>query len=266
MNDDINLKTKDWDNYYVLIDFDRTLTDGNSTSSWEILSKGGFMPEEYVLEVNKLYEYYRPFEVDLNISNEEKNKLMREWWSRNIELFSLYGLKEKVISKVVKCRDFIYFRSGASKFLELMHDKNIPVIIMSAGIGNVIEEFLKQEKSLYDNIYIVSNFIKFNNGVAFGIENNIIHSLNKNESFLPIDVQDRNVILMGDVLDDVYMVDDSKREDALKIGFLNKETMKYKKEFLKVFDVVMDFNEDFYDVMNKLDIFKNDNCKKKILK
>ena len=69
MNDEINLKTKDWDNYYVLIDFDRTLTDGNSTSSWEILSKGGFMPEEYVLEVNKLYEYYRPFEVDVNISN-----------------------------------------------------------------------------------------------------------------------------------------------------------------------------------------------------
>ena len=102
MNDDINLKTKDWDNYYVLIDFDRTLTNGNSTSSWEILSKGGFMPEEYTLEVDRLYQYYRPFEVDVNISNEEKNKLMREWWSRNIELFSLYGLKEEVISKVVK--------------------------------------------------------------------------------------------------------------------------------------------------------------------
>ncbi len=262
MNDDINLKTKSWDSYYVLIDFDRTLTDGDSTSSWEILSKGGFMPDEYVNEVNKLYEYYRPFEVDLDISFDVKNKLMEEWWSKNINLFSLYGLREDVIKKVVKCKEFLYFRNGAEKFLEIMHKKNIPVVIMSAGIGNVIIEFLKQENCLYDNIYVVSNFIKFRDGKAIGIENNIIHSLNKNESFIPVELQSSNVVLMGDVLDDVFMVNDNKRFDALKIGFLNKDTEKYKDKFLKVFDVVMDTNEDFYDVM-KLNVFKDNKYLKK---
>ena len=42
-----------------------------------------------------------------------------------------------------------------------MKEKNVPVIIVSAGIKNVIEEFLITEKCYFDNIYILSNLIKF---------------------------------------------------------------------------------------------------------
>ena len=257
MNDDINMKTRKWDNYYVLVDFDRTLTDGCSLSSWEILSKSGFMPKEYVDKVNKLYEYYRPLEIDIDIDFDLKNKLMEEWWSKNINLFSEYGLREEYIKEVVKKKDFIYFRNGADKFLEIMHEKEIPVVIMSAGIGNVIVEFLKYNNSLYDNISIVSNFIDFQDGYDIGINKDIIHSLNKNESFISKNLRDRNCVVMGDVLDDVLMVDDDRRSSALKIGFLNEETKNYKEEFLKVFDIVLDDCQDFYDVMNILDIFKD---------
>ena len=43
-------RIKEWsdDSIYVLTDFDRTITVGNSDSSWSILSKSDMVPKEYV--------------------------------------------------------------------------------------------------------------------------------------------------------------------------------------------------------------------------
>ena len=49
------------------------------------------------------------------------------------------------------------YRNGAKEFLKKMNEFNVPVIIISAGIGNVIEEFLKLENDYYENIKIISN-------------------------------------------------------------------------------------------------------------
>lgn len=35
---------------YIVTDFDRTITAGNSSSSWGVLSKSHLVPEEYVKE------------------------------------------------------------------------------------------------------------------------------------------------------------------------------------------------------------------------
>ena len=42
-------RIKDWEDssIYVLADFDKTITSGNSESSWSILSKNNIMPKEY---------------------------------------------------------------------------------------------------------------------------------------------------------------------------------------------------------------------------
>ena len=64
------------------------------------------------------------------------------------------------------------------EFLRKMNEMNIPVIIISAGIGNVIEEFLKLENDYYDNIKIISNFIVFENGEfkeIAGDRNNLLY-------------------------------------------------------------------------------------------
>jgi len=45
-------RIKDWtdETIYILTDFDRTITIGNSESSWSILSKSSEVPKEYVEE------------------------------------------------------------------------------------------------------------------------------------------------------------------------------------------------------------------------
>lgn len=57
--------------------------------------------------------------------------------------------------------------------------KKVPVIILSAGIGNAIETFLNNEKCYYDNIYIISNFIEFKEDKMQKFTASLIHSMNK---------------------------------------------------------------------------------------
>ncbi len=247
-------------NFYIVTDFDRTITAGDSESSWGVLSKNNNISENYINERQQLYRKYRPIEIDLKLDYETKNKLMIEWWTNHINLFIKYQLKESLIKDTAKNPNIMKYRDGAQEFLKTMNDKNITIIIISAGIGNFIKEFLIQNNTLYDNIYIVANFIKFENGIAVGLSNNIIHSLNKNAISLPPEIkniiQDKeNIVLLGDGIDDIKMVSEDKIDTTLKIGFLNENTEKDFNEYMKNFDVVGHNNTSFTELKENFTIF-----------
>lgn len=250
-------KINNWtdDTIHVLTDFDRTITVGNSESSWSILSKSDKVPKEYVIERQEFYNYYRPFEIDETLDFETKNKLMIEWWNKHIGLFIKYKLSEEVINDAAMNLRVMSFRKGAKEFLKRMYEKNIPVIVISAGIGNFIKAFLIKNNCDYSNIYIVSNFIKFENGTAVGVEDNVIHSLNKNEVALPNDIKEiivnrPNIILLGDSISDIKMAKEEERENALKIGFLDEKIEENLSYFKNAFDIVCIDNSD-YDELSK---------------
>lgn len=247
-------------NTYILTDFDRTLTLGGSITSWSVLAKSNEVPKEYVEERQKYYDEYRPIEINETLDYDFKNEKMKEWWKKHIALFVKYKLKEEVILKA--CRDYriMSFRDGAKDFLKKCFENNVPIIIISAGIGNFIEEFLKQHNCNYPNIYIVSNFIKFENGVAVGIyHNNIIHSLNKNEVSMPQEVKKvienrKNEIVLGDQVGDIKMSEFSKREKALKIGFLEENVEQNEDIYKKSFDIVLTNNGSFEELKKIIDL------------
>ena len=243
--DNITSKIKYWSDssIHVVTDFDRTLTIGESESSWGILSTGDFVSPEYIEDRNRLYKKYRPIEIDETMDWEKKNKYMIEWWNKHISLFIKYKLKEEVIKNAIKDVKIMRFRDGAIEMLKSFYKRNIPVIIISAGIGNFIELFLKLHGCYFDNIFIMANFIKFEEGIAVGIEDMVIHSLNKNEVSLPDKILDKlknrnNIILMGDNSSDINMISEEKREEALKIGFLEENVLENKSLYEKIYDVV----------------------------
>ena len=137
-----NIKNISDNSLYVVTDFDRTLTLGSSKSSWEILSSS-FVDKNYIVERDKLAKIYRPIEVDETIDEKTKNKKMVKWWQKHIELLIKYKLKEEVINNAIKDVNIMDKRSGLIEMLTSFHKRNIPVIIISAGIGNFIELFLK---------------------------------------------------------------------------------------------------------------------------
>jgi hypothetical protein len=74
IKDNVVDRIKDWNNdsIYILTDFDRTITIGNSESSWSILSKSKLVPKQYVSDRQTYYEYYRPIEVNEKFDFETK--------------------------------------------------------------------------------------------------------------------------------------------------------------------------------------------------
>lgn len=238
-------RIKDWTNetIHILTDFDYTITSQSSITSWHILAQSNLMPASYVEERQKLYEFYRPLELDETLSLEEKNQYMSDWWEKHMNLLIKYKVTEDIINEAVKNPKIFKFRPGAKKFLKLCEKKKIPVIIISAGIGNFIEQFLINNNCNYDNIYIVSNFLEFKNNVVTGMKETIIHSLNKNEAALSNEIKEviknrQNIILLGDNTQDVKMARDESRENALKIGFLDEKVEENKPYYEKYFDII----------------------------
>lgn len=249
-------KIKDWseETIYVLADFDRTLTVGSSESSWSILSRSNLILEEYKKDRQALFDYYRPIELDEQLNYEIKNKLIKQWWMKHINLFVKYQLTEEVVDKAIIDPKIMTFRDGAKDFLMHMHKKKVPVIIISAGIGNFIEKFLIKNDCYFDNIYIISNFIKFENNIAVGVADDIIHSLNKNEVSFSADIKEliaerSNVILLGDMISDTWMVSEEKRAKALKIGFLEDMVEENKEAYKHNFDIVCTDNTSFTELL-----------------
>lgn len=86
-------------NFYVVADFDKTITSKNSNTTFSLFSKSGFYPKEYLNDRNKNYDYYRPLELDPTIKNEEKERIVKEWQEASYELMLKYKVKEADIKK-----------------------------------------------------------------------------------------------------------------------------------------------------------------------
>ena len=139
-------KIKDWEesSICVVTDFDRTITSGDSNSSWGVISKSNLVSKQYLKDRTDLYNYYRPIEIDENLDYVEKNKLMIEWWNKHIELYKKYKFTKEIIDEVASDTEAMILRTGSKEFLKKLYEKNIPVIIISAGIGNFIETFFRK--------------------------------------------------------------------------------------------------------------------------
>lgn len=222
------------DTLHVVADFDRTLTkafvEGElASTSFAKVRKGKVLPKEYEEEADKLFKHYKPIEDSKQISEKEKNIQMREWWRLHLELMIKYGISKEIFRLIAQSKS-LQLRELALKLFTLLKTHNVPFIIMSAGLGDLIIEVLRRENLLFDNVHVISNLFKWDeNGRAIGLANPVIHSSNKHEVELqgrPFyeEVQRRhNVILLGDSEGDLGMTAGISLKTLLKIAFLNNE-------------------------------------------
>ncbi len=241
---------------YVIADFDKTLTESNSQSSWAVLADTDLMPKQYTKDRYNLYNTYRPIEIDNTLDEKIKFAKMREWYEKHIQLFISYKLKESTIKEVAESKTAMKLRAGAREFLEFLNKNNVPVIIISAGVGNFIELFLQNNNCYFPNIHIISNMIKFKDGVACGVEN-VIHSLNKNEAALTEGVQNiikdkKQILLFGDQIGDTKMVSKEKRDQTISVAFLAEDTKGDAEFYKKHFDIVCEENTSYKELQDML--------------
>jgi len=235
---------------HVITDFDKTITkafpEGKAFRSViAILRDEKYLTPDYAARAEKLYETYRPYEIDPQLSEEEKAVKMLEWWSTHEELLIECGINKEVIADVIS-KKLIISREGAHTFFDTLAKYKIPLLIFSAGLGDFIEAHLQAEGERTENIHVISNFFTFDEqGKAIGYQKRIIHSFNKNEVELrntPYyqNVKERkHVLLLGDSLGDLHMTKGLEHECILRIGFLNKDEEHYLEKYIDLFDIVI---------------------------
>lgn len=246
------------DNYFVAIDFDKTITSNESCDSWAASANQKILGDKIVEELDRLFEIYSPIELNYTIDIKEKRKNMVEWYDKCMDLYYKYALTKEKLEKSINNSNII-FRKGAKEFLEKMKKDEVPVIILSAGIGNVIERFLAQNNCYFSNMYIISNFIKFDkDGKMIKFNDNMIHTLNKTmKHHLPSEwskkiVDKKYRLLMGDLIEDKNMIKKQEWNQTIAVGFLNKNIKENEEIYKENFDIVLTQKDASFDTLINL--------------
>lgn len=237
------------DKLQVISDFDKTLTKfvingEKGCTVYGVIDSCKLFPESYREKAKELKEKYMPIEFSGNISPAEKEPLMMEWWTKSNELIIELKIKQTQIPEIVKDAH-IALRDGVEWFFVKLHEKKVPVLIISGGLGDVIKELIDQQSTLYDNVTIVANFFKYEQGVMVGFKDKLLFSHNKKEMTKDLEFFERNkertgVIVMGDLPEDASVSSSPKHSEVtLTVGFLNEKVDEHLNNYMDAFDIVI---------------------------
>jgi len=250
-------------NLHIIADFDNTLTKANFNgikfqSAFAQIRTGKYLGEKYSLESKELFEKYHPIELDKKIGLDEKISKMNEWWIKHLDLFIKYNLNKSILDEIIN-KNKLVLRDKAKEFFALLNNNNIPILIFSAGFGDLIKQALTKNDCLFDNMSVISNFFVFSDtGVIIGYNPLIVHSFNKGEIAIKNDPhfnkikEKKNIILLGDNEGDLSMADGLKHNIKISIGFYNNEDKKDLHKYLEFYDVVITDDSDMSYVIDLL--------------
>ncbi|XP_056143950.1 cytosolic 5'-nucleotidase 3-like isoform X2 [Lampris incognitus] len=235
----------------VISDFDMTLTrfaynGKRCPTCHNILDNSNLISDECKKQLKELLNIYYPIEIDSSRSIEEKLPLMVEWWTKAHELLVQQKIRKDLLAKVIRESDAM-LRDGYKLFFDHLQEHSIPLLIFSAGIGDVLEEVILQAGVFHPNVKVFSNYMDFDEtGVLKAFKGELIHIYNKREGallntghFQELRMRP-NVLLLGDSLGDLTMADGVQdMENILKIGFLNDKVEERKPSYLNSYDIVL---------------------------
>jgi len=236
---------------HVLADFDKTLTKAfmgkeGFRSVISLLRDGKHLTPDYADRAHALFDEYHPDEIDLSKPFEYRKQRMQEWWNKHFALLIECGLEKKDLEDIVSSGK-IQFRDGVRDFLRNLNQNGIPLLIISSnGVGNTTPMILEKEGMMSENIHIITNIFEWDeNGKAVSVQEPTIHVLNKSEVAVkeyPVfdQIKDRkNVVLLGDGVDDNGMVEGFDFDEIIRIGFLNEKIDENRQKYLENFDIVI---------------------------
>lgn len=247
----------------VIADFDKTLTrvhkDGVScATTYAILEQAPFLPEDYKNQTNCLFNYYHPIEIDPNLTKAEKTSHIIEWFTKMVNLMPTSGITKDRVPEMVKASN-VCLRDSCDIVFESLNKYNVPLLIFSAGVGDILKEVLTQQNLLLPNMKFIANFMQFDekNKLA-GYKGNLIHTFNKkqtsleNSDYFNTLKSRNNIILLGDSMGDTDMSEGAENVNViLRIGFLNYRIEDCLIDYLNTYDIVLT-DDQTMDVVNGL--------------
>ena len=241
------LKWHTVDNTLIVADFDRTITTWEPwcASAFWVFPRAPWSSKEIQVRAKRLFEKYYPIEINPSISEQERSVHMKKW---NEEVYELLWdcVDESQFERILEyARENIRIRWWKREFLQELWVKWIPLIVVSAGVSNVIETVLDNNSIPYHTVQ--SNELWFHEG-KLQLINEWVYIWHKWWNSLPNNVISSvswrsHTLLLGDSLDDINMWDPNRITTS--IGFLNSEQRdKWRKDdYLKAFDHVIESDD-----------------------
>jgi len=235
----------------ILSDFDWTMTKWKENgkllpSSHGVMEESDIMPKSFIKKVKDIFAHYYPIEINPNISDEDKIPIMEEWWTKTRAALLETNITRAMITEMTGNTP-LRLRDGLHELAMDLCDWKIPLLIFSAGIGDIVIEILKHEKLFLRNQTVISNQIEWDDkGAICGYKNPIIHSFNKNVAlkrhlgYFEHNKNRCNAILMGDSIGDLRMTQGvDSITTCLKVGFLNDKIDERLPSYMQNYDIVL---------------------------
>ncbi|CAJ0951883.1 unnamed protein product, partial [Mesorhabditis belari] len=238
----------------ILSDFDYTFSKAYDLHGNPLLSTIGvidnFLPKDLSTELSNLWANCLIIETNPSMSYEEKASFMEKCWTDAHRIILSAGITKSQI-KEWSLMSKIELRDGVNEIANHLLKEEIPLILFSAGVTDIVEIILGRELGQSTNhIQVISNALKYDKTErAIGFAEPLIHCFNKNVSTIEQETFSRtktilsrkNVLLMGDSLGDLYMGKEREKSQGvtLKIGFLNSHNNDTLIEYLNGYDIVL---------------------------
>jgi 5'-nucleotidase len=250
-------------NLQIVSDFDKTITKASGATTYGLLEQSKLLSQEYHEKVSVLYNKFYPIEIDQTLTIAEKIPHMVEWYNSANQLLVDEKINISLFDEMIK-RSNMKLREFTPEFLQTAELSDIPVLIFSAGIGELIEHiFTYFEGRVHKNVHVVSNRLSMDEqGVIVGFKDPLIHVFNKNEVAVSHDTganwfksvaHRKNMILLGDSPGDIGMATGLKNPgEIIKIGFLNYNVEKLLPAYKQLWDVIILNDGTFHFPLNLL--------------
>lgn len=235
----VRLKLAGWDSLLLLADFDRTITNAAcGTSCHGVVESCQELSAEYRAATKQLFAKYFPIETSTTLTREEKIPIMQEWYKSAHTLLLKEPFTPELLDSAAR-KSKAALRDGCDELFTLARERRAPLVVFSAGLGNVVRALLRhllpprEAQRIDDDFPVVSNWLKFDaSGRVCGFSEPLLHMFNKDGHFILSQLgsqrwstlaQGRSVcLLLGDGLGDATMADGLNMPRVLKIGFLNE--------------------------------------------
>lgn len=259
-----------------ITDFDYTitrkynyLTNEKFRNTYSIYNQEVFGGNQslYLLKDKELAELYEKYEENNLYDYDIRKKKLYEWYKLSLINMSHEKLNKESFKKMVELNfDYIKMRNKFKILFELLIKEDIPIIIISGGIKEIIIEILKTLNIKEFNNYLSKKkVIIIANSLLEKDKQEMIYPFNKN--LIIKKILDKNykgfesIIIVGDLITDYQSINEldiDKEKNVIGIGFLDYEPKKmnivknnYKndmifKEYFNVFDIVL-LNDQGYD-------------------
>lgn len=228
----------------MLTDFDFTITKlynyqknvslGSSYRFYDESLIGGDQ-QKVTKAQDDLCKIYINYERDTSIDIKIREQKMHEFYSKSLDIYINPKFTRDSIGKMLeKLKDKFEIRKYLKEYFELLIELEIPIIIISGGIKEVIIDLLKQSIKDFElyctqkKIMIIANELIFDkeNG-CIGYNPDVIYTFNKS-SFVKKIIeknfpQIENYLIFGDHLNDYDSVLDLNltQEHIIGFGFIN---------------------------------------------